>query len=237
MATFVLVHGAWHGGWCWRRVATPLRAAGHEVLTPTLTGLGERAHLAQPSVDLETHVQDVLAVLEYEAVADAVLVGHSYGGVVGTVVADRAAARLARLVYLDAPVPRDGQCGLDLVAPAAAADFRARAQAGDGWRMAPNTPAALGLVAPADVAWAAPRLTPQPLATFAQPARLTGAVERVPRAYIFCAPARPGSRLPDFAAQARAAGWAYHEVATGHDAMISAPDAVVAALLDIMRDT
>jgi pimeloyl-ACP methyl ester carboxylesterase len=234
MATFVLVHGAWHGGWCWRKVTPLLRAAGHEVHAPTLTGLGERAHLASPAVDLELHVRDILATLACEEIREAILVGHSYGGAVATVVADRAAGRVARLVYLDAPIPNDGQCLLDLITPAQAADFHERArQDGDGWRFAPNSPAALGIDDPVDAAWVGPRLTPQPLATFARPIRLTGAVERVPRAYIFCAPARPGSILARFAEQARGAGWAYREVAAGHDAMISAPAATAEALLSL----
>lgn len=234
MATFVLVHGAWHGGWCWRTLAPLLRAAGHNVLTPTLTGLGERAHLAGPAVDLELHVRDVLAVLEVEDLREVVLVGHSYGGIVATVVADRAPERLARLIYLDAPVPRDGQSGLDLITPTQVADFQARVAAGDGWRFPPNSPAALGLDDPADAAWAGQRLTPQPLATFSQPVRLTGAGASVARAYIFCAPPRPGSRLAEFAAEARAAGWAYAEITAGHDAMISAPAALAAALLALV---
>jgi pimeloyl-ACP methyl ester carboxylesterase len=232
MAAFVLIHGAWHGGWCWQRVAPRLRAAGHEVYTPTLTGLGERAHLASPAIDLETHVTDVLAVLSYEDLHDAILVGHSYGGAVATIVTDRVPDRIARLVYLDAPIPTAGQCLLDVLNPAQAAAFRASAaRDGDGWRFAPNAPAALGLDDPADVAWAGPRLTPQPLATFTQPVRLTGAGSGVPRAYVFCAPARPGSRLPEFAAQALAAGWRYQEITTGHDAMISEPAETATALL------
>jgi pimeloyl-ACP methyl ester carboxylesterase len=232
MATFVLVHGAWHGGWCWRRVATRLRAAGHQVLTPTLTGLGERAHLATPAIDLDLHVQDLLATLTAEDVRAAILVGHSYGGVVATMVADRAPARLAGLIYLDAPIPAHGQCLLDLITPDQADEFLARArQLGDGWRIGPNLPAALGVVDPADSTWVAARLTAQPLVTFTQPVRLSGAGDHLPRGYLFCVPARAGSRLREFAAQARAAGWAYQEIDAGHDAMISAPEATAAALL------
>jgi hypothetical protein len=153
---------------------------------------------------------------------------------VATVVADRAAERVARLVYLDAPIPNDGQCLIDLIAPAQAAEFHERARVdGDGWRVAPNSPAALGIDDPADAAWVATRLTPQPLATFTRPIRLTGTVEGVPRAYIFCTPARPGSILVRFAEQARAASWAYREVAAGHDAMIGAPAATAEALLSL----
>src|SRR5919202_1722005 len=112
--TFVLVHGAWHGGWCCRRLIPLLRDAGHEVYAPTLTGLGERSHLLSPAIDLETHVRDVTGVLEYEELTGVVLVGHSYGGMVITGVAEDAAPRLAHLVYLDAFLPRDGECLMDL---------------------------------------------------------------------------------------------------------------------------
>ena len=110
---FVLVHGAWHGGWCWQRVTPLLRAAGHEVYAPTLTGLGERAHLADHKIDLVSHVADIAGLLEMEDLEQVVLVGHSYAGMVITGVADRAAARLKRLVYVDAFLPAHGQCVLD----------------------------------------------------------------------------------------------------------------------------
>ena len=142
MATFVLVHGAWHGGWCWKKVTPLLRAAGHEVYTPTLTGLGERAHLLTREVDLDTHIRDIINVLEYEELRDVILVGHSYAGMVIAGVADRVPARLAHLVYLDAFVPRDGQASLSLSPPELEAHLRAQALAeGDGWRV-PAPPAA-----------------------------------------------------------------------------------------------
>src|SRR5258705_1716413 len=116
-STYVLVHGAWHGGWCWKRVAPALRAAGHEVYTPTLTGLGERAHLANPAIDLATHISDVVNLLEAEELNEVVLLGHSYGGMVVTGVADRAPARLRRVIYLDAFLPEDGKSLLDYLHP------------------------------------------------------------------------------------------------------------------------
>src|SRR5215211_1043953 len=117
MATFVLVAGAWHGGWCWRKVTPLLRAAGHEVFAPTLTGLGERSHLAHPDVGLTTHIQDIVNLLEYEDLNDVVLVGHSYSGMVITGVAEQVPGRLAHLVYLDAFVPENGQALVDLLPP------------------------------------------------------------------------------------------------------------------------
>ncbi len=134
-ATFVLVHGAWHGGWCWVRVARLLREAGHLVFTPSLTGLGDRAHLARPEVDLTTHVHDIAGLLDMEEIEDAILVGHSYGGMVISGAAAQAPTRAAHLVYLDAFVPRAGQAVMDLL-PSGAADAMARGREGRGWRLA-----------------------------------------------------------------------------------------------------
>jgi len=171
MASFVLVHGAWHGGWCWARVARLLRDAGHDVFTPTLTGLGERAHLARPEIDLAHHVQDVLAVLEAEELKSVTLCGHSYGGMVVTGVAARAAARVAHLVYLDAFVPAPGQAMLDLIAPERAAAMREAARTeGEGWRVPPWKPEHYGVTSARDIEWLARRLTPHPLRTLEQPA-------------------------------------------------------------------
>src|SRR3954454_14928765 len=153
MATFVLIAGAWQGGWCWQRVSPRLRAAGHEVYTPTLTGLGERVHLVRPDVTLETHVTDILNVLRFEDLGDVTLVGHSYGGMVITGVADRAPDRVSRLVYLDALVPNDGESLHDLNSPARRAEHIEGARAsGAGWLIPGHNPDA------GDV--------PQPLSTF-----------------------------------------------------------------------
>src|SRR5215471_17762390 len=136
MTTYVLVHGAWHGGWCWRKVRDALERSGAEVYTPTLTGLGERAHLASKDIGLDTHVADVLGVLEGEDLSEVVLVGHSYSGMVVTAVADRAADRVARLVYLDAVVPNDGQCLYDRAPPQVRTSWEEQARVGgEGWRV------------------------------------------------------------------------------------------------------
>jgi pimeloyl-ACP methyl ester carboxylesterase len=192
MATFVLVHGAWHGGWCWKKVTPLLRAAGHEVFTPTLTGLGERAHLLTPAVGLETHIEDVLGVLYYEDLRQVVLVGHSYGGMVITGVAGRAADRVAHLVYLDAFVPWEGQSLLDLMGVTQAAIVRERTEReGDGWGVPPLPLELFGVTEAADHAWAGPRIGMQPLKTFEQPLPQTGAAAALPRTYMHCA-AWPG---------------------------------------------
>ena len=136
MATYVLVHGGWDGGWAWRDVARELQAAGHEAFTPTVTGSGERVHLASPEVDLGTHVLDVTNVLIYEDLRGVILVGSSYGGMVITGVAERVPERISHLIYLDAYVPQDGQSIADLLGPEIAAGLEQMARArGDGWRI------------------------------------------------------------------------------------------------------
>ena len=139
MATFLVAHGAWSAGWAWKKMRPLLRAKGHGIFTPTYTGLGERVHLASPHVDLETHIADMLSVLPFEDLREVVLIGHSYGGMVATGVADRAPERLAQLVYLDAFVPRNGQCLFDLLGAESSARMREAARTvGDGWRTPPS---------------------------------------------------------------------------------------------------
>jgi pimeloyl-ACP methyl ester carboxylesterase len=172
MATFVLVHGAFHGGWCWRDVAARLRASGHVVFAPTLTGLGERSHLAAPAVDLSTHVRDVVNLLEWEELGELVLVGHSYGGMVITGVADRRPERLAALIYLDALVPQDGQCALDLQPPERRASILEEVAAIGGWLWPPRTAAFYGVRDQRRQAWVDDRCTPQPFHTLLERLRL-----------------------------------------------------------------
>ena len=203
MSTFLVVHGAWTGGWSWKKMRPLLRARGHEVFTPTLTGVGERAHLARPEVDLSVHVEDILGVLATEDLRDVILVGHSYGGMVATGVADRASECIAGLVYLDAFVPRDGQSLAELIGPQArAATVEAQRDLGDGWRVPPN-PMPPDTSAD-DLAWAGPRRVMQPGATFQQALPLTGAAEKLPRAYIYCTRFAPGDVFSKFADRARA---------------------------------
>jgi pimeloyl-ACP methyl ester carboxylesterase len=179
MSTFVIAHGAWSAGWAWKKMHTLLDVNGDRLFTPTYTGLGERAHLASPSNDLETHIQDVLGVLEYEDLRDVVLIGHSYGGMVATGVADRARDRIKHLVYLDAFVPRDGQSQVDLLPAERGARMRRDAERrGDGWRVPPNpTPPD---TSPIDEAWIAARRQPQSIACFEMPLRLRNGELTVP---------------------------------------------------------
>jgi pimeloyl-ACP methyl ester carboxylesterase len=173
MTTFVCVHGAWGGGWELKEVATYLRSAGHEVYTPTLTGMGERSHLGRPETNLETYIQDIANVLRYEDLNDVILTGHSFGGMVITGVADRMPERIRHLVYVDAPVPEDGQ-SLFMLLPKIMRQSEEAAQAeGEGWRVPP----APGIVEdPRVKAWAKGRYGFQPIESMQQPIRLTNPV-------------------------------------------------------------
>ncbi|CAN5641432.1 alpha/beta hydrolase [soil metagenome] len=231
MATYVLVHGGWGGAWEWRQVAQLLAARGHDVQRVTLTGLGDRVHLARPDVSLDTHITDVLMVLRYEDLSDVVLVGQSYGGAVITGVADRAAERIRRLVYVDAFVPRDGESVNDLSPDRFVERMRQLAdESGDGWQVPlPFDPGDLG--PPEIEAWYAPKLVPHPLACFDQPIALTGACDAVPRSYIDCRPDdAAGWVFQGFADRARAEGWDFHALPVGHDAQVLAPELLTAML-------
>ena len=234
MATIVLAHGAWSAAWAWKKMRPLFKAAGHEFFSPTYTGLGERAHLARPEVDLSTHVQDVLAVLEVEDLTDVTLLGHSYGGMVATGVVDKAPGRIARVVYIDAFAPKDGQSLFDLVGPKAEGNMRAgAAKDGDGWRlpvnpMPPDT-------APEDVAWASPRRRPQPIRTFEQKIELTSKEPLPPRHYIYATRNGPGDVFRQFSERAKTeAGWKSYELDSSHNPHITCPDALMAILTRIM---
>jgi pimeloyl-ACP methyl ester carboxylesterase len=231
---FVLVHGAWHGGWCWKRVSPLLRALGHEVFTPTLTGLGERQHLMSADVGLDTHIEDVLGVLEYEDLHDVILVGHSYAGMVIAGVAEKAAERIAHLVYLDAFVPADGKSLADYQPPEILQLFQESTRKdGEGFKLPCVIPAeAFGVTAENDLAWVRPRLNPHPLKTKLDAVRLTNPkAAQIPRTYIYCNDPAVGP-FGQFAERLqRDASWRYAELATGHDAMITAPAKVAELLL------
>jgi pimeloyl-ACP methyl ester carboxylesterase len=179
MATFVLVHGAWHGSWCWKRVRKALQAQGHDVFTPTLTGVGERSHLLSPQVNLETHILDVENLLRWEDLSDVVLCGHSYGGCVIGAVADRVPERIRSLVYLDAFVLESGESLTHHLPERAQKQMRDDAQAvGDGFKVAP-IPAEVFQVNEADRDWVNRQCTMQPLATFEQCIQMSGGAQAI----------------------------------------------------------
>jgi pimeloyl-ACP methyl ester carboxylesterase len=231
---YVLVHGGGHGGWCWRRVAERLRAAGHEVHAPTLTGLGERAHLLSPDIGLDTHIADVVNLLSYEDLRNVILVGHSYAGVVITGVADRAPDRVGQIVYLDAAIPANGETVAD-TSPGVRriADGDTRVVNGVPLFLWPGpiTRVIYGVQDDADWAWMEPRLTPHPWRAFDEPLRLENeaAVKKLPRTIINCT-STLATRPPELRARYLAADRVW-EIDTGHDAMITAPAEVSDMLL------
>ncbi len=236
MATYVLVHGGGHGGWCYQRVARLLQAAGHTVYAPTMTGVGERVHLVSPAVDLDLHIRDMVAVLEFEDLHDVILVGHSYGGMVITGVADRAAERVGRIVYLDAANPVNGQSLVDVAGPYILM-ARDHSQVVDGVELvlhpAPEAPMFYGVTDPDDVAWMADRLTAHPWRCFEQPLVLANedALWAIPRYQIVCT-STLATRDRALMDEYRQAGRLW-DIDTGHDLMITEPQAVTDALVEI----
>lgn len=232
---FVLVHGAWHGGWCWRRVARRLTAAGCTVFAPTLTGLGERAHLLSPSVGLDTFIADVLAMLESEELGDVVLVGHSFAGAVISGVADRAPERLTRLIYLDGLIVGNGESPFDQMTPDVVAARREAARQSSGGLTIPvPAPEAFGVADPADQAWLSRRLTPHPLKAYEDRLMLRREIGAgLPKCYITCTdpyyPALASSR----ARVTPAGGWDMREIKSGHDVMVTAPGEIAELLLEV----
>ena len=231
--TFVLIHGAFHGGWCWRFVAERLTKAGARVLTPTMTGLGERAHLLSPSVNLETFIADALGVIEAEELTDIVLVGHSFGGIVISAVADRRPSCVRHLVYLDAVVPKEGCSALSRL-PGATAEARVRAARESPGGLTIPAPPAAAFDVPEGAArdWLQRRLTPHPLAAYADPIRLAHPVGNgLPRTYIRCIQPIYEAVRQSYAEIASDQAWSCIDLDTGHDAMITAPDALADLLL------
>ena len=231
---FVLVHGAYHGGWCWRRVVDRLRARGHSVFTPTLTGLGERCHQLDASVSLDTWIQDVVGVIECEELSDVVLVGHSFGGTVISGVAERAALQLRGLVYLDGFLVPDGRSPVEM-APPGESERRASATGAVATDLAlpPPPPAYFGVEDPDDAAWLKRRMTPQPIRPFLEPVHLDRPPGHgLPSTYIVCTAhnSEIGARSREMARSL--SGWRWRELPCGHDAMVVAPDAVSELLLE-----
>jgi len=232
MATYVLVHGAWHGSWCWKRVRKALQAVGHEVFTPTLTGVGERSHLASPRINLETHISDVLNLIRWEELSDVILCGHSYAGCVISGVADRIPERIHALIYLDAFVLEDGECLFDHVSKEQVQATHEQVKAtGEGCKVAP-IPAEVFRVNDRDAAWMDAQCTPQSLPCFEQRIKLTGGLARIRNAtHVLATGFREGSPFPASHERAKAKGWKTHTMACGHDVMLDLPNELTAFLL------
>jgi pimeloyl-ACP methyl ester carboxylesterase len=232
--TVLVCHGAWGGGWSWKKMHPLMRDAGYRLMTPSYTGLGERAHLANPSVDLETHIQDILNVIRYEDLRDIILLGHSYGGMVATGVADRAGDKITQLIYLDAFVPRDGQSLFDLN-EADRQRMRDLAKSGDGWRVPPNPTAPD--TPPADLEWLAARRVGMPIKCFEQKLKLQNGERMPPRSYVYCRRTAPADPFGQFARRAKSEpGWRYFEIDASHSPGVTAPEALMALLQKIIAN-
>lgn len=223
--TFVLVHGAWHGGWCWSKVAAILRGRGHTVLTPTQTGLGERSHLLSKSITLDTFVDDIVNVLKFEDLKDVILVGHSFGGNAISGTADRMPDRIRQLIYLDAAMLENGQSVFSLLPPdVVAARTKAAQDSSGGLSIPPPPAAAFGLSDPVQQAWLTARLTPHPFGTFNSPLTLKNKIANgLPATYIICSDPMYGP-LQASRDVVKKTGMRTVEIKTGHDAMVSAPE-------------
>jgi pimeloyl-ACP methyl ester carboxylesterase len=233
MASFVLVHGAWYGSWCWKRVRKALQAAGHDDFTPTLTGVGDRSHLLSREVNLDTHIQDVLNLIKWEELTDIVLCGHSYGGCVISGVVDRMPERIRSLVYLDAFVPEDGDNQLQHLPETLATRLLEGTETlGEGWKV-PPIPAAVFNVNAADRQWVDRQCTLHPLATMQQRLRLREGLGRIKNITFVLATGWNGvSPFPPFYEKAKAKGWKTRALSCGHDVMLDLPEELTEVLIE-----
>jgi pimeloyl-ACP methyl ester carboxylesterase len=231
--TYVLVHGAWHGSWCWKSVRATLQSAGHNVFTPTLTGLGERSHLNSAAIDLSTHIADIVNLIQWEELSDVVLCGHSYGGCVITGVADQFPDRIRALVFLDAFVLENGESLMDIVPSEVRQAVREHARATqDGWKMNPIPAHLLGVRGPQNAAWVDVQCTPQAIATFEERIRLTGNPADIHDvAYVSPTECHPNLLISH--ERAKANGWKMRTIDdSGHELMIDHPQELAEVLLE-----
>jgi pimeloyl-ACP methyl ester carboxylesterase len=230
--TFVLVHGAWHGGWCWRRVSDLLERQGHKVFTPTLTGLGERSHLLRAGINVSTHVTDVVNLLKWEGLSNVVLCGHSYGGLVVSGVAEKSAASISSIVFLDAFVPENSDSMAGLTSQAVRDNLKIASERGD--LGVPARSAAAFLVNEKDQAWVDSLCVPQPIGTMTEKMTLTGARERISKKSYIRAVAYPNPGFDVAYARVKAdRSWRTYEVPCGHDVMVDMPERLAEILLEV----
>jgi pimeloyl-ACP methyl ester carboxylesterase len=231
--TYILVHGAWHGSWCWKRVRAALQSAGHNVFTPTLTGLGERSHLNSAAVDLSTHMADIVNLIQWEELSDVVLCGHSYAGSVIAGVADHIPDRIRALVFLDGFLLENGESLMEIVPSAVAQFLRDQAKAtGEGWKVNPVPAQMFGVRDPHDVAWVDAQCTPQAIATFEQRIKLNGNLEQIQDiAYVFPQECHPNLLVSHDRAKAK--DWKSRTIDnSGHELMIDQPQELADFLLE-----
>jgi pimeloyl-ACP methyl ester carboxylesterase len=230
--TFVLVHGAWHGGWCWRRVSDLLERRGHKVFAPTLTGLGERSHLLSGSIDLDTHIADIVNLIKWEDLSDICLVAHSYGGWPGSAVPERIGEAIGSIVFLDAFMPEDGMKGLDLNSPQSKKDVLAAVEKGEVSRP-PRGGEPSPTMTPEDRAWLASKATAQPIGVSLDPIKLTGARDRVPKRAFIRARGYPNPNFDDAYNACKAKGYSVFDVPCGHSVQVEMPDRLTEILLQV----
>ncbi|MBV8585968.1 MAG: alpha/beta hydrolase [Verrucomicrobia bacterium] len=231
--TFVLVHGAWHGGWCWRRVVAFLRSAGHVVFAPTLTGSGERVHLSRPDLTLADFATDIVNLITAEELSDVILVGHSFGGNSVSVVADRLPERLKRLVYIDSLVLKNGESGFSKLDPVLVAQrIELAEKTSGGLTMPPPPPEAFGVTDPDDAEWLRRRLTPLVLNCYREPIHLKHPLGNgVSKTYIACSNPVYQPAVPTHEWVKSQPDWRFLELSTGHDAMVISPQDLTEMLI------
>ena len=234
--SFVLIHGAWHGGWCWQRVATALQAKGHKVYAPSLTGLADRSHLLSNSINLDTHIADIVNLFKWEDLRNAVLVAHSYGGWPVSGAIEQLLDRVSSIVYVDAFMPADGERGFDLTSQTFQQQLREAVAKGEAGRPVPQGNA-FRILDPKDVAWVAGKMTPQPVGVAMQPVKNTAAREKVARKTYIRAPAYPQPSFDQYLARCKAdSSWRTYSFApseAGHDIMVDAPVKLAQILMDV----
>jgi pimeloyl-ACP methyl ester carboxylesterase len=234
--TYILVHGAWHGSWCWKRVRAELQSAGHDVFTPTLTGLGERSHLNSAAVDLSTHIADIVNLIKWEELSEVVLCGHSYAGSVIAGVADQIPDRIRALVFLDAFVLENGESLMDIVPLEVAQALREQARTtGEGWKLNPIPAQFWGVRDPHDVAWIDAQCTPHAIAAFEERIKLTGNLEHIQDiAHVFPTEHHPNLLVSH--ERSKAKGWKIRTIgSSGHEIMIDHPRELAEFLLEYVR--
>jgi pimeloyl-ACP methyl ester carboxylesterase len=228
--TFLLVHGAWHGGWCWRDVVDILQGEGHKVLTPTMTGLGERSHLLNKEINLSTHIADIQNVMKWGDLSDVVLVAHSYGGIIASGVAENVNDKISSIIFLDAFLPQDGETLLERSSPAFVDAIKAAISKGDAGIKAP--PAAAFGVEEKDRSWVDSKTTPQPVGTYTEKAIYTGGRDKIKKKTYVRAKGYKSATFDNNLASLKDNGsWRTHELDVGHDMMVIDPKGTAAILL------